>query len=106
MKPIHIYRPVFGISRRGYLNPQAYTEGLIQHLQETEEWIKMMHTEGGDTPAMCQLWVMEHRDGRVARLPDPCPLARLRQESEEQERQWLQEKLTITFKINNYESEQ
>lgn len=104
MRPFKIYRPAL---EKPYPHSKGeYAHQMAQHLQETEEWFKMMNTEGGDKPAICQLWTMEHHDGRIARLPDPCPMERLRRESQQREKQWLQEKLTITFKINDHEKKQ
>ena len=66
----------------------------------------MMHQDGGDKPAMCQLWTMEHHDGRIARLPDPCPMERLRHESQQRQERWLKMRLmTINFKYQKDEKE-
>ena len=62
---------------------------MQQHLQDMEDWIRMTHTEGGDKPAMCQLWTMEHKDGRIANLPDQCPYEKLHRQAEKREKAWL-----------------
>lgn len=49
----------------------------------------MTHMEGGDKPAMCQLWTMEHMDGRIANLPDPCPYEKLHRQAEKRQKTWL-----------------
>lgn len=49
----------------------------------------MTHMEGGDKPAMCQLWTMEHKDGRIANLPDQCPYEKLHRQAEKRQKAWL-----------------
>lgn len=49
----------------------------------------MTHMEGGDKPAMCQLWTMEHKDGRIANLPDQCPYEKLHRQAQKREKAWL-----------------
>ena len=83
MRDFKIYRPAL---EKPYPHAKGeYASQMMQHLQDTEDWFKMMNTEGGDRPAMCQLWTMEHHDGRIARLPDQCPMERLRKESRKRE---------------------
>lgn len=49
----------------------------------------MTHMEGGDRPAICQLWTMEHKDGRIANLPDQCPYEKLHRQAEKRQKTWL-----------------
>lgn len=49
----------------------------------------MMHMEGDDKPVVCQLWTMEHKDGRIANLPDQCPYEKLHRQAEKREKAWL-----------------
>ena len=62
---------------------------MRHHLQDMEDWIRMTHMEGGDKPAMCQLWTMEHKDGRIANLPDQCPYEKLHRQAEKRQKAWL-----------------
>lgn len=62
---------------------------MRHHLQDMEDWIRMTHMEGGDKPAMCQLWTMEHKDGRIANLPDQCPYEKLHRQAEKRQKTWL-----------------
>ena len=60
MRDFRIYRPAL---EKPYPHAKGeYASQMMQHLQDTEDWFKMMNTEGGDRPAMCQLWTMEHHD--------------------------------------------
>lgn len=84
---MQIYRPALD-------KPYPHTKGeyshqMQQHLQDMEDWIRMTHMEGGDKPAMCQLWTMEHKDGRIANLPDPCPYEKLHRQAEKRQKTWL-----------------
>ena len=105
MRDFKIYRPAL---EKPYPHAKGeYASQMMQHLQDTEEWFKMMNTEGGDRPAMCQLWTMEHHDGRIARLPDQCPTEQLRRESRKREERWLKLRLmTINFKTNNNQKDE
>lgn len=62
---------------------------MQHHLQDMEDWIRMTHMEGGDKPAICQLWTMEHKDGRIANLPDQCPYEKLHRQAEKRQNAWL-----------------
>ena len=84
---MQIYRPALD-------KPYPHTKGeyshrMQQHLQDMEDWIRMTHMEGGDKPAMCQLWTMEHKDGRIANLPDQCPYEKLHRQAQKREKAWL-----------------
>lgn len=62
---------------------------MRHHLQDMEDWIRMTHMECGDKPAMCQLWTMEHKDGRIANLPDQCPYEKLHRQAEKRQKAWM-----------------
>ena len=87
MNPLHIYRPA--LEKPYPKTKEEYSHQMRIHLQDMEDWIRMTHTEGGDKPAMCQLWTMEHKDGRIANLPDQCPYEKLHRQSEKRQKAWL-----------------
>ena len=59
-----------------------------------------MHDEKTEGWGICQMWVMEHNDGRIAKLPDQCPYEKIRKRAEKRQKAWLryymkkQERLT------------
>ena len=94
MKPLHLPRPVFDAqTRHGISSPQAYAENMVQHVMDCEEWIRAYHDIETEGWGVCQMWVMEHEDGRVARLPEPKRLEQIRAASKRRGEQWIEEKL-------------
>lgn len=87
MKPLKIYRPA--LEKPYPKTKDEYSHQIRQHLQDMEDWIRMTHMEGGDKPSMCQLWTMEHKDGRIANLPDQCPYEKLHRQAQKREKAWL-----------------
>ena len=87
MNQLHIYRPTF--DKPYPKTKEEYSHQMRHHLQDMEDWIRMTHMEGGDKPAMCQLWTMEHKDGRIANLPDQCPYEKLHRQAEKRQKAWL-----------------
>ena len=71
MEPMRIFRPVFTEHERKHQGKEAYVRGMLEHIQATEDWLRMMHEVDDEGWGVCQWWALEHRDGRVARLPDP-----------------------------------
>lgn len=48
-----------------------------------------MHEEKTEGWGICQMWVMEHNDGRIANLPDQCPYEKLHRQAEKRQKAWL-----------------
>lgn len=71
MKRLSIYRPVFTAHERKHQTAASYVRGMMQHLQDMEDWQRTMHEADDEGWVVCQMWSMEHEDGRVARLQDP-----------------------------------
>lgn len=62
---------------------------MQHHLQDMEDWQRTMHEEKTEGWGICQMWVMEHNDGRIAKLPDQCPYEKIRKRSEKRQKAWL-----------------
>ena len=86
MGPLKIHRPVFEKSMHG---AAEYSERMMEHLQETEDWLRMVHDVENEGWGVCQMWVMEHKDGRVANLPDRCPYEQIHRRAENRQRAWM-----------------
>lgn len=101
MKPMQIYRPAFD---KPYPHTKdEYSHQMLQHLQDMEVWIRMTHMEGGDGPAICQLWTMEHKDGRIANLPDQCPYEKLHRQAKKRQKTWLRYYMKKQERLTNKE---
>ena len=48
-----------------------------------------MHEEETEGWGIGQMWVMEHNDGRIAKLPDQCPYEQIRKRAEKRQKAWL-----------------
>lgn len=70
-------------------SPAGYAAGMMQHLQDVEDWQKQMREVDDEGWGVCQQWVMIHKDGRVANLPDCCPYEELKVKSAARQRAWL-----------------
>ena len=86
MKPLKIHRPVFD---RAVHDAGEYAARMMEYLQETEDWVRMMHEVESEGWGVGQMWVMEHKDGRVANLPDRCPYEQIHRRAEERQRAWM-----------------
>lgn len=86
MGPLKIHRPVFEKSMHG---AAEYSERMMEHLQETEDWLRMVHDVENEGWGVCQMWTMEHKDGRVANLPDRCPYEQIHRRAEKRQRAWM-----------------
>lgn len=86
MEPLKIHRPVFG---RAAHSAGEYSARMMEHLQETEDWLRMMHDVESEGWGVCQMWTMEHKDGRVANLPGRCPYEQIHRRAEERQRAWM-----------------
>ena len=86
MEPLKIHRPVFD---RAAHDAGEYAARMMEHLQETEDWLRMMHDVESEGWGVCQMWTMEHKDGRVANLPDRCPYEQIHRRAEERQRAWM-----------------
>lgn len=86
MKPLKTHRPVFEKSMHG---AAEYSERMIEHLQETEDWLRMVHDVESEGWGVGQMWVMEHKDGRVANLPDRCPYEQMHRRAEKRQKAWM-----------------
>lgn len=86
MEPLRIHRPVFGKSVHSAAD---YSERMMEHLQDTEDWLRMIHEVQREGWGVSQTWVMEHKDGRVANLPDRCPYEQIHRRAEKRQKAWL-----------------
>jgi len=66
-----------------------YSERMMEHLQDTDDWLRMIHEVQRDGWGVSQMWTMEHKDGRVANLPDRCPYEQIHRRAEERQRAWM-----------------
>lgn len=89
MERLRIYRPAFDEGTTD--NIDTYSIRMQQHLQDMEDWIQTMHEEQQEGWGISQMWVMEHKDGRVARLPDPYPaiIKRIKARAKKREEAWM-----------------
>ena len=62
---------------------------MQHHLQDMEDWQRTMHEEETEGWGIGQMWVMEHNDGRIAKLPDQCPYEQIRKRAEKRQKAWL-----------------
>lgn len=86
MGPLKIHRPVFDRAAHG---AGEYSERMMEHLQETEDWLRMMHDVESEGWGVGQMWTMEHKDGRVANLPDRCPYEQIHRRAEKRQQAWM-----------------
>lgn len=86
MKPFRIHRPTF---EKNVSSKEEYSLEMQKHLQSLEDFYKMLGEIEGEGWGIGQMWAMEHKDGRVARLPDVCPYERIKKEAEEREKTFL-----------------
>ena len=86
MKPLRIHRPTF---EKNVSSKEEYSLEMQKHLQSLEDFYKMLGEIEGEGWGIGQMWAMEHKDGRVARLPDVCPYDRIKKEAEEREKAFL-----------------
>lgn len=86
MEPLKIHRPVFDRAAHG---AGEYSARMVEHLQETEDWVRTMHEVESEGWGVCQMWVMEHKDGRVANLPDRCPYEQIHRRAEKRQKAWM-----------------
>ena len=92
-----IHRPVFG----EYVHDAGeYSARMMEHLQDVEDWVRMMHDVGSEGWGVCQMWTMEHKDGRVANLPDRCPYEQIHRRAEERQRAWMRYYMKKSEKSN------
>ena len=81
-----IHRPVFG----EYVHDAGeYSARMMEHLQDMEDWQRTMHEGESEGWGIGQMWTMEHKDGRVANLPDRCPYEQIHRRAEERQRAWM-----------------
>jgi len=62
---------------------------MIEHVRECEEYLRARNEIDDEGWGIGQLWVMEHKDGRIANLPDQCPYEKLHRQSEKQQKAWM-----------------
>ena len=86
MEPLKIHRPVFDRAAHG---AGEYSARMVEHLQETEDWVRTMHEVESEGWGVCQMWVMDHKDGRVANLPDRCPYEQIHRRAEKRQKAWM-----------------
>lgn len=67
----------------------GYSERMMEHLQDTEDWLRMIHEVESEGWGVGQMWVMEHKDGRVANLPDRCPYEQMHRRAEKRQKAWM-----------------
>lgn len=77
-----------------------YSERMMEHLQETEDWVRTMHEVESEGWGVSQTWVMEHKDGRVANLPDRCPYEQIHRRAEKRQRAWMRYYMKKSEKSN------
>ena len=87
MNPLHIYRPTF--DKPYPKTKEEYSHQMQHHLQDMEDWQRTMHEEETEGWGIGQMWVMEHNDGRIAKLPDQCPYEQIRKRAEKRQKAWL-----------------
>lgn len=103
---MHIHRPIFDEPRP--TTGREYAFRMRQHLQDVEEWQRTMRDEEAEGWGIGQMWTMEHRDGRVARLPDVCPYDEIHKRAQRREKAWMRyymKKRMETNNINNLKTE-
>lgn len=86
MDNFRIQRPVFEQSVKGKIE---YSIEMQQHLQALEDFYKMLGEADEEGWGICQMWVLQHKDGRVANLPDVCPYEQMRRRAERREKAWM-----------------
>ena len=86
MEPFKIHRPVFDEYVHG---AGEYSERMVEHLQDVEDWQRTMHDVESEGWGVCQEWTMEHKDGRVANLPDRCPYEQIHRRAEKRQKAWM-----------------
>lgn len=91
MKSLSVYRPVFTQSERRSMSESkdGYVVGMLQHLQDVSDWQQTMHEVESEGWGVCNMWVLIHKDGRIADLPDPCPMDMLKRRSEARQRVFI-----------------
>lgn len=97
MKPFKIHRPVFEEYVHG---ADAYSERMVEHLQDVEDWLHTMSEVDKEGWGVCQMWTMEHKDGRVANLPDRCPYEQIHRRAEERQKAWMRYYMKKSEKSN------
>lgn len=97
MEPLKIHRPVFG----EYVHDAGeYSARMMEHLQDVEDWQRTMHEVESEGWGIGQMWTMEHKDGRVANLPDRCPYEQIHRKAEERQRAWMRYYMKKSEKSN------
>lgn len=100
MENFKIHRPVFERKVKGGIE---YSIEMQQHLQELDDFYKMLGEVDEEGWGICQMWVMQHKDGRVANLPDVCPYEQMRRRAERREKAWMRYYMKKREKINKQE---
>ena len=83
MKPLKIHRPVFDRASHG---AGEYSERMMEHLQDVEDWQRMMCEVDREGWGVGQMWVIKPKDGRVANLPDRCPYEQIHRRAEKRQK--------------------
>lgn len=83
-------------------SPETYSYSMMEHLQEVEDGLKALKETEEYGIGLSTVWVLEHKDGRIARIPDHYPTEYWHEQPIKRYKEWMQH-LMRKYQINEDE---
>lgn len=83
-------------------SPETYAHSMMEHLQEVEDGLKALKEAEEEGIGLSQMWSFDHKDGRIARIPDKYPTEYWHERSKKRDKEWMQH-LMRKYQINEDE---